>query len=203
MEWVENLYAETKEKWEKTGKDERGFAIFYSPLKKDAKIAIIGYNPGGGSESFAIEDVRMPSEHEYHTAKYPLAKKVCKIFSEAGLDIRETVKFNLIFFRSKKANEMNNRELIHFSEQKVMQILNQLRPKLIITEGFATFERLLQLKNGKKIYEEDLKGKCILLVGELESHTTILGMKHPTGARLSNEILSELGKKIKLFIGKL
>lgn len=203
MQWVDNLYSDVKQEWEKTGKDKNGFAIFYSPVNENAKIAIVGYNPGGGSDSFEIENIKEPKEHEYLIADYPMARKMKKIFEEAGLSLNDTNKFNLIFFRSRTVAALTNQELMNFSEQKVIQILNQLNPKLIITEGFVTFERLLQLKNGKKIYEETYGDKRILLIGEIEGNVTVLGLRHPTGARLSNEVLVKLGEKIKSFAKKL
>lgn len=202
MEWVGNLYAETKNAWEKSGKNERGFAIFYSPVKEDAKIAIIGYNPGGGSESFDIKNAKEPEEHEYLSADYPMAKKMKKIFAEAGLDLNDTIKFNLIFFRSRTAIEFNNKELIHFSEQRVLKILNQLKPKLIITEGFATFERLIQLKRGITEGQIEYNGKALMLKGSMERSVRLLGLRHPTGkfVHLSDDELIEAGKIIKKIV---
>jgi hypothetical protein len=198
MGWIEQLYHDTKQKWEETGKSKSGYAIFYSPVKENVKIALIGYNPGGDERSFDPDNIKVPTQHEYTYEKYRLAEKVRKIFSSAGLNIIDTVKFNLIFFRSRKVNELTDKELIQFSEDKVIHILDQLKPQYIITEGFSTFERILTLKRGRTNgFEKDGKDQRLLLIGETEDNIKVLGMRHPSGARLSNEALEAMGVYLK------
>lgn len=60
MEWVEQLYQETKQKWEAAGKPKAGYALFYSPVRENVKMALIGYNPGGDEHSFNAEAVKPP-----------------------------------------------------------------------------------------------------------------------------------------------
>lgn len=203
-QWVESLYVETHQKWEQANSNESGYAIFYSPVKQDAKIALIGYNPGG-IETPDMTDIKVPKQHEYVERKYKLAQKVYKIFESADLikELENSVKFNLIFFRSRKAIDFNNDELINFSEQKVLEILQKINPKIIITEGFKTFDRLLRLYNGKELDAVYHNNRKIMKVSKINSQT-ILGMVHPSGARgISDAILQTLGKEIKKHVTEL
>ena len=198
MNWIEKIYKETDQRWKDAGSDPKGYAIFYSPVLQNARIVIIGYNPGGGSDDFS--EATVPEMHEYVLETYPLAQKMRKIFHAAGIKIEETVKFNLIFFRSQKANDIQNRDLIQFSEEKVLDILENLQPKIIITEGFKTFDRLLKLIGAQKLetIRSKAKDRAILVIAETKDKLKVLGMIHPTGGRgiLEEEFL-ELGQHLK------
>lgn len=150
--WINQLYEDTERLWEKY-KDPNGYAIFYSPVFVNPKIMIIGYNPGGDERSFlANNHCAPPDKHEYLKKEYPLAKRMDKIFQYAGLtnELGRTVKLNLNFFRSKKAADMADKhELRDFSEQHVLKIIERLDPGMIITEGLATFDRLMILCSGQ------------------------------------------------------
>ena len=74
MNWIEKIYKETDQRWKDAGSDPKGYAIFYSPVLQNARIVIIGYNPGGGREDFTKENV--PEIHEYTHEKYPMAQKI-------------------------------------------------------------------------------------------------------------------------------
>ena len=91
MEWVNNLYTETKRIWKENGENKNGYAIFYSPPVFNPDIMIVGYNPGGGENSFDESKASIvPKEHDYFPQKesddYPMAKKMRKIFEKCRDD---------------------------------------------------------------------------------------------------------------------
>lgn len=202
MHWADALYEETKQKWKAAGSPQSKYAIFYSPVIENAKIALIGYNPGGDGASIAVDDIKVPEAHEYITKDYRIATNVRRIFKAADLALADTVKFNLIFFRTKAAKDLRNikkyKELIQFSEQKVLEILTRIHPAIIITEGFATFDRLLRLKGGTQTEIVRYNDRAILLVGKTADNIKMFGMLHPTGAfGISNNLLNETGRQLK------
>ena len=205
MGWVTILYNETKELWEENGKDPRGFAIFYSPVILNPTVALIGYNPGGDETSFDETNITVPQENEYLTADYPLAKKVRKIFEDGDImwALKDSVKFNLIFFRSKNEKDINDKEVIQFCEQKVLEILKEIKPKYIITEGFKTYDRLKKLLSANEESIEREGEKAILCIAKTKDNIPLLGMIHPTGAYgISDEILTHIGHELKNIISK-
>ncbi len=205
MEWIKNLYQETKQKWEEAGSDPSCFAIFYSQVIENAKIALIGYNPGGNEKDFNVQNINSPEKHEYIDQNYKLARNVRKIFEYAKLEkvLEDSVKFNLIFFRSKVAKDFTNKDLINYSEKKAIEILDKLRPKIIIAEGFDTFTRIIQLKKGLLVEDIYLDKKMILRKGKLDN-TFVLGIIHPSGARgISDAMLHKLAEEIKTVIDSL
>ena len=158
---------------------------------------------GGDENSFNEEIISIPKEHEYFTENYKLARNVKFIFEEANLTsiLKDRVKFNLLFFRSKTAKDIQDKNLIQFSEEKVLEILNELKPKYIVTEGFDTFEKLKELVNGTE--EELIKtdNRAILVVGIAGDGTPLIEMIHPSGARgISNSILKAMGDNLKVLI---
>jgi hypothetical protein len=203
--WIDNLYYETKKEWSEHGCGSSGYAIFYSPVVLKCAIMIIGYNPGGGSESFNEKEIKAPTEHDYIKGDYKLAQKMRTVFEELKPEypLEDTVKLNMIFFRSKKASDLENKNLIEYCERKVKEIIDTLEPKTIITEGFKTFDNLLKIMNGEELqdnYEEN-RGKRIVRLGKIKNEVNVVGLIHPSGARgVSNERLKMMGKFIKKYL---
>lgn len=55
--WSETITKDVYEEWKrKYNKWKPGFKVFYSPVRKNPKIMILSYNPGGNEESFQSED---------------------------------------------------------------------------------------------------------------------------------------------------
>lgn len=84
MNWISKLYEETRQTWIDNGKDPSGYAIFYSPVKINPTITLIGYNPGGNEKDFDENNLTAPLEHEYFTQNYKLARNVRYIFEQAA-----------------------------------------------------------------------------------------------------------------------
>jgi len=161
---------------------------------------IIGYNPGGDERSFLADNhSKPPDEHEYLKKEYRLAKQMDRIFQYAGLanELGRTVKFNLNFFRSKKAADIaGEQELRDFSEQQVLRIIERLRPGMIITEGLKTFDRLMILCSGQIAKTVKIDERTIVRLGTIDKIQAV-GLLHPSGARgISNAILEKMGETI-------
>jgi uracil-DNA glycosylase len=205
MEWIKELYNETNSIWKEYGKHESGYAIFYSPVLYNPKIMIIGYNPGGGNNSFNENDqLAPPMEHDYLISNYRLATNMKKIFAAAGMldEFGNTVKLNLIFFRSRRADDLQNRNLIEFCNERVTMIIAELNPETIITEGFKTFSKLIGLCKGEILKDIPNYHNRIIQEGQI-GKIKVIGLKHPSGARgLSGEVFQAMGENIKDIITK-
>lgn len=212
-EWVTKLCNETKQVWEQNGRYPKGgYAIFYSLPKINPTIALIGYNPGGNEEDFDEQNCTTPpTENEYlnPNTKYPMAEKVRKIFDAGDLKwaLEDCVKFNLYFFRSKKASDINNKEMKEFCEEKVSKILDKIKPKYIIGEGFVTYVRLKKLLDGKEdeVIKEDKTNRNIIKMCKTDNNIPLMGITHPSSTRRKgigsiNRMLTNIGLELKQII---
>lgn len=216
-QWSDSLLRETYNKWSSLeGKYEfwkSGFAVFYSPVYENPDLMIIGYNPGGDSDTFnEKEALLIPEEHEYFKWNYPLAKKMREtIFNKINKTdlLRKSIKLNLIFFRSnnKKCFTSISREVRKDIEQfchgKVREIIIPTKPKIVIAEGIITYDKLkLILKqqpfefkaetercslgnNGRRIYCNIEACKKIDSDVYCSGYMFLSGLLHLSGARPS------------------
>lgn len=204
MQWIEQLYAETHARWLAEGADPNGYAIFFSPVVLRPRLAVIGYNPGGDGLLFQKYAAGPPTVHEYTLQNFRLAVQMRKIFGAAGMmdELEKSVKFNLIFYRSRRAALLKNKTLIRFSEAQTVDIIKRIQPSFILTEGFATFNRLVQLMDGKLLHQHFYGNRCFFQQGQI-GNIILLGILHPTGAiGISDEMLAETGKLIKEYAPK-
>lgn len=202
MRWIKELYAETKALWLAEGADPNGYAIFFSPATLQPRLAIIGYNPGGDSTLFQQYAAGPPAVHEYTLQNFRLARQMRKIFGAAGMmdELEKSVKFNLIFYRSRRAALLKNKTLILFSESKTVDIIERIQPHFILAEGFATFNRLISLMHGKVVQQHFYGNRCFVQYGQI-GKTGLLGILHPTGAvGISDEMLVASGELIKEYM---
>lgn len=204
--WVKNLYQETNTLWyNHSEKSDSGYAIFYSPVNQESKdFLIIGYNPGENEVDFDMsKQLDAPAKHEYLQGNYRLAQIMRdKILPTDILPIKETIKLNLIFFRTKNDIEYIPKDFIKFSFEKTKEIIEVLKPKLIITEGLETYYQLISLLGGIDFptSNSDTKVKRnIIRSGKMElfNHTVyLIGLFHPIGASVSNEECALIKKEI-------
>jgi len=104
-ETCRRIYAETREFYKtiSRGIEDVGFQILYGAPHVETPILFLGYQPGRGCKSpkdereYGSED-RWPSECEYATERWSLAKRMQDIF---GVDLlKRCVGLNAIFIRS-------------------------------------------------------------------------------------------------------
>lgn len=224
--WAEELRKEVCLKWkEYEEKLPKGFELFYSPVRMSPDVMIIGFNPGGGTDDVKCYEEPEPlAEHGYITyglprpgkKPYRLAEKMYQLFKEMGHEktLQNSVKLNLIFFRSGDIKEWNNmdkvarKDLDNFCCEKVKNVISTLQPKLILTEGLLTYRRLKDLMPiGKKGEKEDVFpiGSRTLVRSIDSEPIKLTGIRHPTGGRppLKNEewqkIIPELTQIFRSF----
>ena len=70
--WAEELTRQVFSQWKTNhARWKQGFKLFYSPIKKNPKLLILSYNPGGDKNSFKKEleqyengNFSLPKNHE-------------------------------------------------------------------------------------------------------------------------------------------
>ena len=160
-----------------------GYSIFFSPVKYQPDLLIIGDNPGG---SEFIRQIEVPIEHEYFKYDYPIAKTMKnKIFKGEKLNnlLRGSVKTNRIFFKTKNLDQFNK---LHNSKSMEVycflileDIIDKLNPKMIFAESLGTFRKLS--KEEKVLLKKEENGKSLLVEG-MYNNIPVLGINHPSRA---------------------
>ena len=179
-----------------------GFSVFYSPVSQNPQFMLIGINPGGDERCFdETRDSKIPLEHEYFKEDYPLAEIMRDIFKRAGLEqeLRQSVKTNLNFFRSKSEEQWSEietnlkKEIESFCEKRVKEFIEVAKPRVIFCEAFSVLERLLKILNQEtsqlRIAHRSSKpsDRLYRLYQSFEFKdfyvNGIIGITHPTGSR--------------------
>lgn len=196
MQFIKDLYQEAKGVFQKY-KDENvlGMIIFYGPVFKNPDLMIIGGNPGGTEEKVQEAPEKV---HDYIVRDYPMARNMKKIFKGHHDKLFKSVKFNRIFFRSRNMKTFyknpNWENLVEFSNKKSLEIIQKLKPKLIVAEGFGTFNFFNTDKKDSVLLRGI--GKKLMLWGH-HNNFELIGLTHPSGTRgLSDEEMIEMNKVI-------
>jgi hypothetical protein len=212
QEWAEELINEVCEKWEtfeyKYGFSEHGFRVFYSPVRINPDLMIIGYNPGNDDKPFSKdEDSLLPEFHEYLYHKSKIARKTKYLFESIEKDdwLEGSVKLNLVFFGSENeaqwqtmGQDLRN-ELEMFCFRKVNDIIDTLMPRYIITEGLNVFDTLTNsvlMGCDKPEGEIGLGGRKIYARSRY-NHSQIIGLAHLTKDRMSYPDWNSIKKFLK------
>lgn len=200
-----------------------GFRVFYSPVTIMPRLMILGFNPGGGPSSFNEEKAcNLPDDHDYFPRTrdddYPLARRMREdLFSGNQALLRESVKTNLIPFRSRNKDEWYRIEkklrveLEEFSREVCREVVEVMKPRFVLLEGVQTFdlfcrwfaEEILppqsspnhQLEGGRRIY-------CR---AEMRNGIKVMGVLHLSGARpgsqeiecIKNKLMQEIDLHMK------
>lgn len=217
-EWSENFTEEVYREWKENYSEvETGIKTFYTPVTENPPLMIIGYNPGGDKASFQKDKQRFengdfsnPEKSELLTKEYPLARKFRnKIFQDHTNILEEAVKFDLIFFRSKKASYLKDQlgedyqEVLDYCYDRSEEVIEKLQPETILLYGISTYDKF------QENFQEDFKqletvksssnNRRIFCKGEWRD-IKIFGIIHPSGAYPSNE---ELGTVQEFLFSKL
>lgn len=138
-----------------------GFKVWYSPVKMNPKVLIIGINPGVGEfrddKKISINESSV-FEYIQDNSEYRLANEIKKVFNEAGLkQILEvdTMKTNFYHIITKKQYEikfgLNKIEKGHFdkydtfSSEIIKELIGILKPTYIFCEGKASYDKVIRL----------------------------------------------------------
>lgn len=189
--WAEALTAEVDRTWQEHSGLKAGYAVFYSPVRLNPDVLIVGLNPGGDENSFdRASAIKIPSSHEYLTADYPMAVKVRKLFEDIGYRsaLESSVKLNLLFFRTRNIQDWRKIEpavrdpLEKFCKTKVVEIVRTLRPRIVMAEGIEVYTALKSLlipEDPEPVMNESRK-KMFLITPAREF--SLIGVPHPTGS---------------------
>lgn len=187
-----------------------GFGVFYSPIYYKPDLMLIGYNVGGTEKDFCLQEcLVIPDEHEYFVFDYTLARKQKQIWEKLNkIDtLRKSVKLNLNFFRSRNIAQwvtvpkVIRSELEGFCINKVKEIIIELNPKIILTEGMRTYDELLWKIFGKeslKVTDVKIKNKRMrIFTKSFVEDKNIFGIAHLSGCRLSEEDIKIITDNLK------
>jgi len=234
---VKEVYSQWKEYKGKYECWAQGFGVFYSPIVNEDKsvkpILIIGWNPGSSdkecteqiSKDFKNElkkyengDFSLPTEHEYldywKDDSYSIIRGWKSIFKDDENFLKRvfknSVKTNVIFFRSKREKDDIPEKLIKFSSEKTKEIIKQLRPSVIIAEGVTTFDKIEKLLKGKNFKRKktqlclpiEYKNRrcrlyCKTTIATNGQDISLIGIYHPSYANTYESQRDKLYKFLK------
>jgi hypothetical protein len=167
-----------------------GFQILYGPPHAKPPILFIGYQPGGGLNDYAIEQVKgsqesWPAVCEYATATWRLAKWLQSMFGVQLLN--QCVGLNAIFYRApsietyrKNIRPDQRKAIQEFCLPLANEIISICQPKCIVAIGFETLG--LFGENAPDLQNE--KGRVLTRVGNIFGQEAI-GTLHLSGAQIS------------------
>lgn len=209
-----------------------GWEVFYSPIGlRPTKLMIIGRNPGGNRDDFAESERErycLPSKHGYFAKDkkddFRLAAKTRDLFNSINLVslLEESVKLNLLFFRSRSMSAKTSgdqqawtavphklrEELETFSEKWVIEVIEKLKPRVILGEGIGTYRRLKNLLRSRGILVDDSQefvhkpNRRVVYSRTENTCIMLLGILHLSGARPSKEELSNIRRYLTTDLSK-
>lgn len=198
--WAENLRKEVFEYWQSNYSHwDPGFQVWYGTVDSAKDVLILGIHGGGESAfnnhrtRFEAGDFSLDSEHHHLTPNYDLAKATRKVVPRDLIE--RSVKPNLNFFRAPNQSEWTNglpeetrREIEAYCFDKIEEIVDRIKPKLVITEGTASvFDKLrsawdLSTVSVIKHQVGDTLKERLVTVSENED-IGMTGLKHPSSGR--------------------
>ena len=192
-ESCQTIYRETKEFYAQIAEDcgNLGFKILYGPPLLNPPILFIGYQPGGGAESYE-EELKSgahdgwPQVCEYATENWKLAKTLQRMF---GVELLEKcVGLNAIFIRSPSVNVYNATltpslriQINRFCLSRVDEMIKLMEPQRIVLIGFET----LNLFGGGIVSLQNEKGRTLIKTGKVADRE-VMATLHLTGAQISS-----------------
>jgi len=195
--WAEELTRQVFSQWKTNHAGwKQGFKLFYSPIKKNPKLLILSYNPGGDKNSFKKEleqyengNFSLPKNHEFTTKEYRMARRMCDFFIGYEKTLKMSVTLPIFFFRSKNVNILDQnlakqeRKLMQaFCDKLIEKIIFKLEPKNILILGMATYDHLnkTQFHNLESNTRKDKKNHRVSIETKWNGKP-IFVIKHPTG----------------------
>ena len=178
-----------------------GFKVLYGPPLYQPPILFVGYQPGGGADDFEREtargsDKRWPTECEYATESWKLAKQMRQMFTRPRL--LQCVGINAIFLRSptvahyKRTIDRGMRaEIEAFCLVRVARIIEVIDPQKIVAIGFDTLRLFGDSTPG---LTNDNK-RCLTTIGKIGGRSPI-GTLHLSGARIAAPDLDRIRDQV-------
>ncbi|MCC8360659.1 uracil-DNA glycosylase family protein [Salinimicrobium sediminilitoris] len=192
-----------------------GFEVIDGKLIKNPEILFIGINPGRGNGQrdrnvFAKDRISYLDKYddayqEDYPNRYHLAEKTIKFFELAGwkdakimkVFSRKAVKTNFYHLATDNIQDLErvlqnvnlNKEYFNKSAEFSIQLINILKPKVIILEGKTVFDFIVEECYEKKVWNDKGFGYFF----DQPNHSHILGYNR----NISNENREYFVKKLK------
>jgi len=177
----------------------KGCQLLFSPLINKPKILLIGFNPGGGyfkHHGFISENFEPMQGLEYYLNKHSLGEQTKDLFRQAGReeDLKNhCVKTNFYFWATDNVADFNrlmmlltnelSQKIFHQARVWTKQLIENLQPEMIVTEGFKTYEEIAVLFP-QKLHEESKE--CVRSFMTQEG-VKVLGYKRNQGSIIGKE----------------
>jgi hypothetical protein len=202
--WGRSIIEKVKSDRLKFNKEPMEFSIFYSPLRSEPNLMIIGDNPGGQVGEPGLYEI--PDTHEYIDTRQTYAIAVAmrdKILKGDKLKniLSNSVKLNRIFFRTpdlKTFDNLNGAGVIQeYCKNILDEIIETLKPRKILAESFGSFKALST--SWTSILDKPSKNKSLLLLGQYKG-IEMLGINHPSQAwrqGIDNEDWERVNKELE------
>ncbi|MGI8926055.1 MAG: hypothetical protein ACR2HN_05330 [Tepidiformaceae bacterium] len=176
-----------------------GFSVFYSPVRRNPDLMLVGFNPGGAASDFHLpRAMSVPKVHDYFSPEwdYSLASEMRQLFRQAGKirELRDSVKTNTRFFRCPSRAwdaipSQVRQEMGQFCDPRLVGMRAELEPRIVVTEGLEAFEIVRRLmwpaSEPHALLRQGPARACVRAVDE--RGRKLLGLIHLTGARVSAE----------------
>ena len=214
-DWAQALVGETYRFWQTLENAypfwRSGFMVFFSPVRPNAGVLILGANPGGDATAFNVPlATSIPSSHDYFTYGYPLAEQMRRLFGHINQTemLKDSVKLNMNFFRSRDSGEWKTapepirQSMESFSLERVRRIIAAVKPKVIIAEGTAAFDTLRrELAGGPEevVVRTDWRGANVrgYTRAALPGGTKLIGLVHPSACpHAFNSAFTEIARAL-------
>ena len=180
----------------------RGCQLLFSPLLECPKILLIGFNPGGGYYNWhgrIVEEFQPLQALEYYLNSHPLGEQTKSLFRQAGReeDLQyHTVKTNFYYWATDNVADFNqllkllpdelSQRIFHQARVWTKQLIDGLRPEMIMMEGFKAFDELAVLFP-QKLQEES---STTVRSFETSEGMRVLGYKRNQGSIVEKENLA-------------
>ncbi len=218
-ELAKSLYQETRHLWRDVRKEipeigERGYQVLNGPPILHPDIFFLSLNPGFSkatqiSQGWTPSPSRWPDQLGYIKNPSDFAVKFRQIFAASAdlknlIDLKRCNASYTMFFRSKDWDEWKNilrekpatRKCIEVDcLEKVHELIELSKPKVIITFGKHAFKKTATKKNEELDFPWGEKSLVLFRLGE-HNGIKLIGLPHISGARLSNEHIDKIPKFI-------
>ena len=147
-----------------------GWRLLESPttVLADAKVALIGLNPGGHNQPDEHAEFAMPCGSAFVKEKWyggppgkgKLQKEVLELFKILGQKPEDVLAGSLVPFRSQSWNEFpkdKKNSAMAFGKKLWHDIIHRVRPSLVITYGNEPFQACQEILDTGKIRQYELE----------------------------------------------
>ena len=184
----------------------RGYFVMYGPLLDRPPIVFVGYQPGGNQTDPELANrppqPDLPVESFYATDDWKLAVVMRKLWGRELL--AASTGLNAIFVRSPRIDvferevpKHTRRAIEQFCVPKVAELVEAMRPELVVAIGFRTLE--LFSKTEPVLW--NAKGRALVkrgMIGRMPAIATL----HLSGSRIAAADLEAIGSFVVDQLGK-